>query len=415
MVYASVGNTIPVVFILSFSKLGDFIALAFGTLSLGVAEFVMMGLLPYIAKDFDVSVATAGHAISAYAFGVMVGALALAFLHKFKLKHIVIALVVVQLVGIVATSFANSFNILLLTRFISGLPHGCFFGVGAIVAQRIATNGKGNSAVAIMVAGMTVANVFGVPLGTALAHSVSWRVVFYLLFFWGLIVLFSVIKWLPDTGKIPPTTFKTQFKFLKTVAPWLVLLATFFGNGGMFCVLSYVSPMLTQFGSLPLSYVSAVMVGIGLSMVFGNLISGHLADKLRSGKVFMYFHIMGVVTMILMAAIGFITPIGVVLACLIGLCLFAVGTPQQVSILHTAIGGPLIGSAMIQVAFNFGNMLGALIGGVPFTFNLNLGMVAIFGALLGILGVVCAYLYQKKYELKCVEIYKQQQLQTSSN
>lgn len=391
------------------------IALAFGTLSLGVAEFVMMGLLPYIAKDFDVSVATAGHAISAYAFGVMVGALSLAFLHKFKLKHIVIALVVVQLVGVVATSFANSFNILLLTRFISGLPHGCFFGVGAIVAQRIATNGKGNSAVAIMVAGMTVANVFGVPLGTALAHSVSWRVVFYLLFFWGLIVLFSVIKWLPDTGKIPPTTFKTQFKFLKTVAPWLVLLATFFGNGGMFCVLSYVSPMLTQFGSLPLSYVSAVMVGIGLSMVFGNLISGHLADKLRSGKVFMYFHIMGVVTMILMAAIGFITPIGVVLACLIGLCLFAVGTPQQVSILHTAIGGPLIGSAMIQVAFNFGNMLGALIGGVPFTFNLNLGMVAIFGALLGILGVVCAYLYQKKYELKCVEIYKQQQLQTSSN
>ena len=391
------------------------IALAFGTLSLGVAEFVMMGLLPYIAKDFDVSVATAGHAISAYAFGVMVGALALAFLHKFKLKHIVIALVVVQLVGIVATSFANSFNILLLTRFISGLPHGCFFGVGAIVAQRIATSGKGNSAVAIMVAGMTVANVFGVPLGTALAHSVSWRVVFYLLFFWGLIVLFSVIKWLPDTGKIPPTTFKTQFKFLKTVAPWLVLLATFFGNGGMFCVLSYVSPMLTQFGSLPLSYVSAVMVGIGLSMVFGNLISGHLADKLRSGKVFMYFHIMGVVTMILMAAIGFITPIGVVLSCLIGLCLFAVGTPQQVSILHTAIGGPLIGSAMIQVAFNFGNMLGALIGGVPFTFNLNLGMVAIFGALLGILGVVCAYLYQKKYELKCVEIYKQQQLQTSSN
>ena len=391
------------------------IALDFGTLSLGVAEFVMMGLLPYIAKDFDVSVATAGHAISAYAFGVMVGALALAFLHKFKLKHIVIALVVVQLVGIVATSFANSFNILLLTRFISGLPHGCFFGVGAIVAQRIATNGKGNSAVAIMVAGMTVANVFGVPLGTALAHSVSWRVVFYLLFFWGLIVLFSVIKWLPDTGKIPPTTFKTQFKFLKTVAPWLVLLATFFGNGGMFCVLSYVSPMLTQFGSLPLSYVSAVMVGIGLSMVFGNLISGHLADKLRSGKVFMYFHIMGVVTMILMAAIGFITPIGVVLACLIGLCLFAVGTPQQVSILHTAIGGPLIGSAMIQVAFNFGNMLGALIGGVPFTFNLNLGMVAIFGALLGILGVVCAFLYQKKYELKCVEIYKQQQLQTSSN
>ena len=391
------------------------IALAFGTLSLGVAEFVMMGLLPYIAKDFDVSVATAGHAISAYAFGVMVGALALAFLHKFKLKHIVIALVVVQLVGVVATSFANSFNILLLTRFISGLPHGCFFGVGAIVAQRIATNGKGNSAVAIMVAGMTVANVFGVPLGTALAHSVSWRVVFYLLFFWGLIVLFSVIKWLPDTGKIPPTTFKTQFKFLKTVAPWLVLLATFFGNGGMFCVLSYVSPMLTQFGSLPLSYVSAVMVGIGLSMVFGNLISGHLADKLRSGKVFMYFHIMGVVTMILMAAIGFITPIGVVLACLIGLCLFAVGTPQRVSILHTAIGGPLIGSAMIQVAFNFGNMLGALIGGVPFTFNLNLGMVAIFGALLGILGVVCAYLYQKKYELKCVEIYKQQQLQTSSN
>ena len=384
------------------------IALAFGTLSLGVAEFSMMGLLPYVAKDFDVSIATAGHAISAYAFGVMVGALALAFLHKFKLKHIVIALVVVQIVGVVTTSFANSFNYLLLARFISGLPHGCFFGVGAIIAQRIATNGKGNSAVAIMVAGMTVANVFGVPLGTALAHSISWRVVFYLLFFWGVIVLFSVIRWLPDTGKIAPTSFTTQFKFLSKKAPWLVLLATFFGNGGMFCLLSYISPMLTDFGSLELSYVSAVMVAIGLSMVFGNLISGYFADKLRSGRVFMYFHIIGVSAMILMAILGSYTGAGVVLACIVGMCLFAVGTPQQVSILHTAIGGPLIGSAMVQVAFNFGNMLGAFIGGVPFALNLNLAYVAVFGALVCLCGVVSAYIYQKKYELKCIEEYKSQ-------
>ena len=210
------------------------IALAFGTLGLGIAEYVAMGLLPYWASDFNVSIAQSGHAISAYALGVAIGAFFIIFMRTLKLKTILILLILVHILGNVLTAFAPTFETMLGARFIAGLPHGAYFGVGSIIAQRLATKGKGTSAVSIMVAGMTVSNIFGVPLGTALAHSLSWRTIFYLVIVWGIIVLVSAILWVRDVGKIEDTGFKGQFVFLKNPAPWLVLGATMFGNAGIF-------------------------------------------------------------------------------------------------------------------------------------------------------------------------------------
>ena len=235
------------------------IALAFGTLGLGIAEYVAMGLLPYWAEDFHVTIAQSGHAISAYALGVAIGAFFIILLRTLKLKTILLILILVHIAGNVLTAFAPTFETMLASRFIAGLPHGAYFGVGSIIAQRLAAKGKGTSAVAIMIAGMTVSNIFGVPLGTALAHSMSWRTIFYIVICWGILVLLAALFWIRDVGKIKDTGFKGQFVFLRNPAPWWVLAATMFGNAGIFCMHSYISPILTDFAGIPLAAVSAVM------------------------------------------------------------------------------------------------------------------------------------------------------------
>ncbi len=149
------------------------IALAFGTLGLGIAEFVMMGILPDVAKDLGISIPTAGHFISAYALGVCVGAPVLTLARKYPLKHILLVLVTLIMIGNICAAMAPNYWVLLAARFISGLPHGAYFGVGSIVAEKLADKGKGSEAVSIMIAGMTIANLFGVPLGTSLSTMLS--------------------------------------------------------------------------------------------------------------------------------------------------------------------------------------------------------------------------------------------------
>ena len=156
------------------------IALAFGTLGLGIAEFVMMGILPDVAKALNISIATAGHLISAYAIGVCVGAPLLIIARKYPLKNILLVLVSMIMLGNIIAASAPNYWILMLGRFISGLPHGAYFGVGSIVAEKLADKGKGSEAVSIMIAGMTVANLFGVPLGTLLSAAISWRMTFFI-------------------------------------------------------------------------------------------------------------------------------------------------------------------------------------------------------------------------------------------
>ena len=157
------------------------IALAFGTLGLGIAEFTMMGILPYVAADLNIGIPVAGHFISAYALGVCAGAPMLILARKRPLKHILLALMALMLVGNLGAAMATGYWSLLAARFISGLPHGAYFGVASIVAGKLADEGRSSEAVSIMIAGMTVANLFGVPLGTSLSHILSWRVTFLLL------------------------------------------------------------------------------------------------------------------------------------------------------------------------------------------------------------------------------------------
>ena len=261
------------------------IALAFGTLGLGIAEFVMMGILPDVAKALNISIATAGHLISAYAIGVCVGAPLLIIARKYPLKNILLVLVSMIMLGNIIAASAPNYWILMLGRFISGLPHGAYFGVGSIVAEKLADKGKGSEAVSIMIAGMTVANLFGVPLGTSLSAAISWRMTFLLVGVWGVLILYYIWRWVPQVEKLPDTGFKGQFRFLKSPAPWLILGATMLGNGGVFCWYSYINPLLTHVSGFRPESITLLMVLAGFGMVVGNLVSGRLSDRFTPGRV----------------------------------------------------------------------------------------------------------------------------------
>ena len=199
--------------------------LAAGTFALGASEFVMMGVLPHAAQDTAVSIPTAGHYVSAYAIGVCVGALMLIFGRTIKPRNLIILFMIVTLVGNAMAAVTPNFSILLIARFISGLPHGAFFGTGTIIARALADKGKEGMAVSQMVIGQTVANMVGVPFGTWLATVVSWRLAFAILSVWALMTIMLVLSFVPDIPVIPDAGLMGQFKFLGSMKPWFVIFA----------------------------------------------------------------------------------------------------------------------------------------------------------------------------------------------
>lgn len=374
------------------------IALAFGTLGLGIAEFVMMGILPDVAKDMGISISMAGHFISAYALGVCVGAPVLILARKRPLKHILLALVALIMLGNICASLAPNYWILLLARFVSGLPHGAYFGVASIVAEKLADKGKGSEAVSIMIAGMTIANLFGVPLGTSLSNMLSWRFTFLLVGCWGMVILYYIWRWVPHVEGLKDTGFKGQFRFLKSPAPWLILGATALGNGGVFCWYSYISPLLTHVSGFSAESITPLMVLAGFGMVVGNLVSGRLSDRYTPGKVGTVVQAM--ICMVLLL-IFFLSPYPWLSALLMALCtagLFAVSSPEQVLIIRVAPGGELLGAASVQVAFNLGNAIGAYVGGLALSGGYRYPALA--GVPFALLGFTLFFIFYKKFQAK---------------
>ena len=372
------------------------IALAFGTLGLGIAEFTMMGILPYVAADLNIGIPVAGHFISAYALGVCAGAPMLILARKRPLKHILLALMALMLVGNLGAAMATGYWALLAARFISGLPHGAYFGVASIVAGKLADEGRSSEAVSIMIAGMTVANLFGVPLGTSLSHILSWRVTFLLVACWGMIVLYYIWRWVPAVEGLKDTGFKGQFRFLKTPAPWLILGATALGNGGVFCWYSYITPLLTNVSGFSAGSVTALMMLAGFGMVVGNLVSGRLSDKYTPGRVGMV--VQGMICIVLLL-IFFLSPHPWCSAILMALCtagLFAVSSPEQVLIIRVAPGGEMLGGACVQMAFNLGNAIGAYVGGLALGGGYRYPALA--GVPFALTGFILFVIFYKKFQ-----------------
>lgn len=358
-------------------------ALALGTFGLGMAEFSIMGVLPELAKDTGITIPSAGNMISFYAFGVVIGAPLIAlFSQRFSLKSILLFLVLLCVAGNTLFAFSTTYPMLAVGRLVSGFPHGAFFGVGTIILSKIAPPGKVTLAVAGMVAGMTVANLAGVPLGTWLGHTFSWRYTFMLIAAFDVLVMASIFFWVPALFDQAEIRFTEQFRFLKRPEPWLIFAATMFGNAGVFAWFSFVKPFMVNFSGFSEPAMTVIMVLMGLGMVLGNIFSGRLSGRYSPLRIAAITDLVIVCSLVLLFACGENKTASLVMGFICCAGLFALSAPLQILLLHNAKGGELLGAAGGQVAFNLGSAIGAYAGGMMLTLGFNWNYVTLPAALL---------------------------------
>lgn len=373
--------------------------LALGTFGLGMAEFVMMGVLPDVANTMNISIPKAGNFISYYALGVVFGSILLVLIGRTKpLKTILIWLMSIFTFANLIIAFVNNYNLFCIMRFISGLPHGAFFGVGAIAAGRLCERSKQNQAVSTMVAGMTVANLFGIPSGTFISHHFSWRITFLLIGLFGFLIVYSIVKLIPYLKPLPDCGFRGQFKFLKSLGPWLLIVAVIMGNGGIFCWYSYINPLLVKVSGIMPKYVSAIMILAGAGMCIGNLLGGKLSDKFSPSIVASLTQLTACIALITIFFTASNPYLSIFLMCVCTTCLFAISAPQQVLLIKNAKGGEMLGASFSQISFNLGNALGAFVGGIPIEHGLSYQYTTVPGALFSLIGFFMLFCFFKKYE-----------------
>jgi DHA1 family arabinose polymer transporter-like MFS transporter len=374
-------------------------ALAFGTLGLGMSEYVMMGILPGVASSLGVDIPRAGYLISAYALGVCFGApLTVIAARKQPLKRILLALGAIFFAGNLFSALAPAYHFLVLARFIAGLPHGAYFGVGALAAGRLAEPGKEASAVAAMISGITVANLIGVPLGTFVSQVLSWRASYGIVCLWALAALAALFFWIPYLAPLPDTGFKGQFRFLAKPGPWLLIAATALGNGGVFCWYSYISPLMTGVSGFKAQSVTWIMILAGLGMVAGNAAAGRLSDRFGPARVALSTQVLITLALGLVFFFAPLPPASLALMTLLSVCLFALSTPEQVLLIRNSPGGEMLGAACAQMAFNLGNALGAYLGGLPINAGLGYQYCALIGVFTALPGLAALTVFNRRAE-----------------
>lgn len=358
-------------------------SLALGTFGLGMAEFGIMGVLTELARDVGISIPAAGHMISFYAFGVVLGAPIIAlFSSRFSLKHILLFLVTLCVIGNAIFTLSSSYFMLAVGRLVSGFPHGAFFGVGAIILSKLACPGKVTAAVAGMVSGMTVANLIGIPVGTWLSQEFSWRYTFLLIAVFNIAVIVSIAFWVPNISDEAKGNLREQFHFLKNPAPWLIFSATMFGNAGVFAWFSYVKPYMMYISGFSEALMTFIMMLVGLGMVLGNLLSGRLSGRYTPLRIAVITDFIIVLVLLLLFVFGGIKAASLTFAFICCAGLFALSAPLQILLLQNAKGGELLGAAGGQIAFNLGSAIGAWCGGMMLTLGFAYNYVTLPAALL---------------------------------
>ena len=378
-------------------------ALALGTFGLGMAEFGIMGVLPELARDVGISIPAAGNMISWYAFGVVIGAPIIAlFSTRFSLKSIMLLLAALCVLGNVVFTVSSSYLMLAIGRLISGFPHGAFFGVGAIILSKIAPPGRVTAAVAGMIAGMTVANLVGVPAGTWLGHQFSWRYTFLAIALFDAAELVAIIAWVPTLFDKSDARLREQFHFLKSPAPWLIFAATMFGNAGVFAWFSYIKPFMMNVSGFSEGAIMFIMMLAGLGMVLGNIVSGKLSGRYSPLRIAATTDGVIVAALLLIFLLGGMKIASLTLAFICCAGLFALSAPLQILLLQNAKGGEMLGAAGGQIAFNLGSAIGAFFGGLMITLNFGWNTVALPAAALSFLAMTSLLIYARYQQRQLV-------------
>lgn len=365
------------------------LALALGGFGIGTTEFVAMGLLPDIAASFGISEPTAGHVISAYALGVVIGAPTIAALTaRVPRRALLLGLMAVFTLGNLASVLAPSYPTLVAARFIAGLPHGAFFGIAALAAAHLMGPRNRAKAVAYVLSGLTVATVLGVPVASWLGQALGWRSAFGLVVVIGLITLTALWFWLPaQLRTMHVTSPLTELGALRRPQVWLAIMVGMIGFGGMFAVYTYISTTMTDVAGLPRSLVPLALMVFGLGMVVGNLVGGRLADTSVVRALYLSMGALAVVLLIFVAAAH--NPWTALLVLFgIGTAGSAVGPALQTRLMDVAHDAQTLAAALNHSALNIGNAAGAWVGGLVIAAGYGYTAPAAAGSVLAVCGLL---------------------------
>jgi DHA1 family inner membrane transport protein len=362
-------------------------ALAVGGFGIGTGEFVIMGLLPDVASNFQVSIPTAGYVISAYALGVVIGAPIIAVLSaKLPRRTLLLCLMSVFALGNILSAMAPSFWSFTVLRFITGLPHGAYFGVASLVAASMVPPNKRARAVGRVMLGLTIATLAGTPLATFMGQILDWRAAFFLV--GGIGVLTVVLLWYfqPRDKVQEGASIRRELGAFSKPQVWLTLGVAAIGFGGMFCVFSYIASTTTQTAGLSVGMVSIVLALFGIGMNVGNIVGSRLADVSLKGTIggSMAFY---VIVMLGFANFAHIPAMLYITVFLVG-CGFACGPALQTRLMDVAADAQTLAAASNHSAFNIANALGAWLGGLVISWGWGFASTGYVGALLSALGLV---------------------------
>ena len=368
------------------------IVLALSAFAIGTTEFVIMGLLPNVAADLGVSIPSAGWLVTGYALGVAVGApfMALATAH-WPRKRALLALMGIFIVGNLLCAVASGYNMLMLARVVTALCHGAFFGIGAVVAASLVPENRRASAVALMFTGLTLANVLGVPLGTALGQAAGWRSTFWAVVAIGVVALIGLWRVLPTDRNQPRADLRRELLALRGLGFWLALSMTVFFAASMFALFTYVAPLLQEVTGVSPRGVTGTLLLIGLGLTLGNFIGGRLADWRLATSLVGIFVALALTSAALRWTGQAFLPAEITLF-LWAAAAFAAVPALQINVVTFGKDAPNLVSTLNIGAFNVGNALGAWVGGLVIDQGLGLTAVPLAASGLALLALIATLL-----------------------
>lgn len=362
------------------------IALAVGGFGIGTGEFVIMGLLPDVASTFEVSIPTAGYVISAYALGVVIGAPVIAILSaRLPRRTLLLCLMGLFAVGNTLSALAPTFWSFTALRFITGLPHGAYFGVASLVAASMVPPNKRARAVGRVMLGLTIATLAGTPLATFMGQMLSWRAAFFLVGGIGALTVALLWYFQPRDKVQEGASIRRELSAFGRSQVWLTLGIAAIGFGGMFSVFSYIASTTTQTAQLPVGMVSIVLALFGIGMNVGNIVGSRLADMSLKGTIggSMVFYIVVMLAFALFAH----HPIALYITVFLVGCGFAPGPALQTRLMDVAADAQTLAAASNHSAFNVANALGAWLGGLVISWGWGFAATGYVGAFLSLLGL----------------------------
>ncbi|MGO7920412.1 MFS transporter [Rhizobium ruizarguesonis] len=363
------------------------LVLALSSFAIGTTEFVIMGLLPEVATDLSVTIPQAGWLVTGYALAVAIGAPVMAVLTaKLKRHTALIALMAFFIAGNLLCALASDYWVLMIARVVTALCHGAFFGIGSVVAAGLVAEDRRARAVALMFTGLTLANVLGVPLGTAIGQAYGWRATFGVVTVIGIVTISGLIAILPRDKQQENGSILREIAALRNGGLWLALSTTVFFAASMFALFTYIAPLLRDVTGVSPEGVTWTLFLIGLGLTIGNLVGGKLADWRLGATLAGVFAAIAITSIAFSYTSRFFIPAEITLF-LWAMASFAAVPALQVGVVGFGKDAPNLVSTINIGAFNTGNALGAWVGGLVIDAGFDLTRVPLAAALMALIGL----------------------------